>query len=247
MALLRHLFFSLCFLLSTPSFSSELKKSSALSTLGSDFLSPVTTPAWTILAVGAAATSLAYFTRNDDNYKKRDTFEQAKPLKDFGFIGEYLGYGILNIGYIGWAYTAGKLKNDEELLLNAEIMTRASMFASGLTMLGKSTISERRPGYPDDDNSFPSGHASGAFSFASVIAARHGWGWGGAAYGLAGMIAVSRVNDDFHYLHDILAGITLGAAYGWGVHYNASRGSRVWMTLIPTPRGGAGFALGSEF
>lgn len=245
MAVLKHFF--LFFFLSINLGYTKEKEHSFFSTVGSDLISPVTTPAWTILAAGTVATSVAYFTRNNSTYKKRDTFTEAKPLKDFGFIGEYLGYGVLNLGYIGWAYSVGKINNDQEMLLNAEIMARASFYASGLTMLGKSTISERRPGYPDDDHSFPSGHASGAFSFASVIAARHGWAWGGAAYGLAGMIAVSRVNDDFHYLHDILAGITIGAAYGWGVHYNAAKGSRLWMTLIPTARGGAGFAMGTDF
>lgn len=237
----------ICLLFLSSNALAEESESSFFSTLGSDFLSPVTTPAWTVLAAGTLATSVAYFTRNNSTYQRRETFHEAKPLKNFGFIGEYLGYGVLNVGYIGYAYTMGKLNNDEELILNAEIMARASFYASGLTLAGKNLIHARRPGFPDDPYSFPSGHSSGAFSFASVIAARHGWGWGGLAYATAGMIAVSRVNDDFHYLHDVLAGITIGVAYGWGVHYNASKGSRLWMTLIPTARGGAGFALGSDF
>jgi membrane-associated phospholipid phosphatase len=219
----------------------------ALDVVSSDLASPLTTNAKYIFIPGILATSLAYFTRNNDRYTQRETFDEAQPLGDFGFLGEYIGYGVLNITYVGVNYWLAQKYNDEKALKRAEIMARASIYSSGLTMIGKLSINERRPGFPDDKNSFPSGHASGAFSFASVIAAEHGWGWGGAAYGLAGFIAVSRINDDFHYLHDVLAGITIGASFGWGVHYNAERGSRLWMTLIPVEDKGLGFALGTSF
>lgn len=219
----------------------------ALEVVGSDLASPLTTNAKYIFIPGVLATSLAYLTRNNERYVQRETFDDAKPLGDFGFLGEYIGYGALNITYVGVNYWLAKKYNDAEALKRAEIMARASIYSSGVTMLGKLTIDERRPGFPDDKNSFPSGHASGAFSFASVIAAEHGWGWGGAAYGLAGFIAVSRINDDFHYLHDVLAGITIGASFGWGVHYNAERGSNIWMTLIPVEDKGLGLALGTSF
>lgn len=223
------------------------KESTFFKTASSDIASPLTTSAKYIFIPGVLVTSLAYFTRSHRNYAKRQTFKEAKPLGDFGFLGEYIGYGVLNIGYAGFSYWLGKKNSDPVLLKNAEVMARASLLASGWTLLGKATISERRPGYPDDENSFPSGHASGAFSFASVVTAQHGWGWGGAAYGLAGLIAISRINDDFHYLHDILAGITIGASYGWGVHYNAEKGNNYWMTLMPVRGKGMGFALGKSF
>lgn len=215
--------------------------------VGSDLASPVATNAKYILIPGVLATSLAYLTRNDGRYQKRDTFDEAKPLGDFGFLGNYIGYGALNITYVGVNYWLAKKYDDPVALKRAEVMARASVYASGLTMMGKLSINERRPGFPDDKNSFPSGHASGAFSFASVITAEHGWAWGSAAYALAGFIAVSRINDDFHYLHDVLAGITIGASFGWGVHYNAERGSRLWMTLVPAQDKGLGLAIGTSF
>lgn len=213
----------------------------------SDISSPFTTNARYIVYGGVLATSLAYFNQKNQTYQKRESFKDAKPLGDIGVIGDVLGYGLLNVGYIAYFTWKGRSAQDEKSMLNAEVMARASLYSTGLTMLLKNTISEKRPGYPDDQNSFPSGHASGAFSFASVVAARHGWYYGSMAYGLAGFIAVSRVNDDFHYLHDILAGITIGAAFGWGVHYNLERGNRTWFTLIPTPERGLGIALGRSF
>ncbi|MFN8369553.1 MAG: phosphatase PAP2 family protein [Bacteriovoracaceae bacterium] len=83
----------------------------------------------------------------------------------------------------------------------------------------KSVVNEKRPGYPEKHDSFPSGHSTASFAFASYVAGEHGWWWGSAAYALAGFIAISRINDDFHYLHDTLAGATIGASYGWGIYF----------------------------
>lgn len=241
MALLKLTLLCLALLLSSQS------EAGALATIGSDLASPVTTPARYILVGGVVATSLAYATRTHRTYRKRETFGDAKPLGDLGFIGDYIGYGALNLGYMGLAYWYGEYYDDADSRLNAELMMRATSYTFTLTMIGKNLISERRPGYPDDDQSFPSGHASASFAFASVVTARHGWGWGSLAHAMAGFITVSRVNDDFHYLHDILAGITIGASYGWGVHYNAQKGRNLWFSLLPVERGGLGFALGTQF
>jgi membrane-associated phospholipid phosphatase len=68
---------------------------------------------------------------------------------------------------------------------------------------GKSSLS---------DSSFPSGHAVGAFSVATVIAHRyrqHRWvPW--AAYGLAAAISFSRVTTGAHFPSDVFLGATLG-------------------------------------
>lgn len=215
--------------------------------VASDLVSPVTTPARYILIGGSIASAVAFFNQSRNPYKKRESFKDAQPIGNFGFLGEYLGYGPLNLGYIAWASWYGHHYQSETMLKNAEIMARASLYSSSLTLALKSTISERRPGYPDDNHSFPSGHSSASFSFASVIAARHGWYYGSVAYALAGFIAVSRVNDDFHYLHDILAGITIGASYGWGVHYNATSTNGFIFGLMPMPDRGMGAMLGFNF
>jgi undecaprenyl-diphosphatase len=60
-------------------------------------------------------------------------------------------------------------------------------------------------------SSFPSGHAASAFTAATVLA-------GGPAtpflYGLAGMVAISRVYVRMHHASDIIAGAALGLAMG---------------------------------
>lgn len=218
----------------------------AATEIGADLVSPITTPARWILLGGTVTTAMMYITRKDITYRKRMSYKEAKPLGNFGIIGDYIGYGILNAFYSGYFYWDGKTNNNPDSLKAAEHMIRATTYTFGVTLALKSAINEKRPGYPDDTHSFPSGHSSASFAFASVVAAQQGWVWGGAAHALASFIAISRSNDDFHYLHDITAGITIGASFAWGVYYNLEKGNPYWFTLVPAQKG-AGVAMGLNF
>jgi membrane-associated phospholipid phosphatase len=233
--------------LTLQSSSALAEDSSVAKGLWNDLKSPVTTDAVWVLGAGTLATTMVYLTKKNVEYRQRRSFKDAKPIGDLGFIGDYIGYGLLNVSYFGYFYWDYHQNKDLESLKKAEHMLRATSYTVGLTTALKYTIKERRPGYPDDHHSFPSGHSSASFAFASVIAAQHGWVWGGFAHGLATFIATSRINDDFHYLHDVAAGITIGASFAWGVYYNLENGSDYWLTLVPTPKKGAGLAFGMDF
>jgi membrane-associated phospholipid phosphatase len=65
------------------------------------------------------------------------------------------------------------------------------------------------------DYSFPSGHATGAFTFASVIASHYQSPWVDAtAYGIAGLVGVARIRLDAHWTSDVLAGAVIGTLIG---------------------------------
>jgi membrane-associated phospholipid phosphatase len=63
-----------------------------------------------------------------------------------------------------------------------------------------------------NSSSFPSGHAAAAFSIATVMARRYGehkWvPW--VAYGVAGLISLSRISDLAHFPSDVFLGAALG-------------------------------------
>ena len=40
---------------------------------------------------------------------------------------------------------------------------------------------------------------------------------------LAGTVALSRMNDNKHYLHDVVAGATIGTAYGLGIYFRRKK------------------------
>jgi hypothetical protein len=64
-------------------------------------------------------------------------------------------------------------------------------------------------------DSFPSGHATEAFSVASVIAMRsNGWVLPTVAYAAATLVAFDRVNDRVHFASDVVAGAILGTTIG---------------------------------
>ena len=69
---------------------------------------------------------------------------------------------------------------------------------------------------PDGSNqlSFPSGHTSTAFAWATVANAHYGWKAGVPSYLAASAIGLSRITNDKHYLSDVVAGATLGFITG---------------------------------
>ncbi len=69
--------------------------------------------------------------------------------------------------------------------------------------------------FGSSNSSFPSGHATAAFSIASVVAMRSkGWLIPGIAYMAATLVAFDRVNDRAHFPSDVFAGAVFGTATG---------------------------------
>ena len=64
-------------------------------------------------------------------------------------------------------------------------------------------------------SSFPSGHASSAFLAAGLLAprSRGGLAW----YGVAVVVATSRIHVRIHHASDVVAGAALGASLAWAV------------------------------
>lgn len=80
--------------------------------------------------------------------------------------------------------------------------------STGVTYALKEAVHERRP--DGGKHSFPSGHASSAFTAAEFLRVRYGLKWGVPAYVAAAFVAYSRVEARKHYNHDVLAGAAIG-------------------------------------
>lgn len=98
--------------------------------------------------------------------------------------------------------------NDREGMLQ---LVKSAALDLAVTYGLKYSVSERRPN-GEDRQSFPSAHASVAFTSAEYLRKRYGWEYGIPAYGLASFVAYSRVETDKHYFHDVLAGAAIGIA-----------------------------------
>lgn len=211
----------------------------------SNFTSPVCTDAKYIFWTGAALSLSIRLLKHEFENEVQDRATQKNHLKHWAEVGGDIGFGYLNATYaLGQILFGGS-----EGGVRAEHMTEASLYTFGMTMAIKKSVHESRPGYPDDPDSFPSGHSSFAFAFASVVTAQHGWGWGVGAHLLAAFIGFSRINDNWHYLHDVVAGMTIGMSYGWGIYFNhKDHGKPYWLALQPTENlDGLAFAFSYQF
>jgi membrane-associated phospholipid phosphatase len=65
------------------------------------------------------------------------------------------------------------------------------------------------------DQSFPSGHATGAFSIAAVIGAHYDNPWvATTAYTIASLVGVARIEQNAHWASDVVAGGLIGGLIG---------------------------------
>jgi membrane-associated phospholipid phosphatase len=182
-----------------------------------DLESPVTTDAKWILLSGAGLT-LATAAMHHSTF---DSFENTtvanKPLGTSSKYGDWLGQMLPNGVYVGVQYLAWY--GGEPLAeYRGFMMLEATAYAAGVTTLLKYAIREPRPNSTARD-SFPSGHSTTAFAFAGIVAAEHGWYYGVPAMAMATFVGYSRINDDQHRVHDVVAGATIGLSCSYGIYY----------------------------
>ena len=118
-----------------------------------------------------------------------------------------------DIGSIGIPLTAGLIalaKDDDEGFI---MFLEGAAYTIVATHTLKVTINAERPN--GGDYSFPSGHTSSATQGAAYLQFRYGWQYGLPAYIGAGLVGLSRVQNEHHYWRDVLA----GAALATGIQY----------------------------
>ena len=92
----------------------------------------------------------------------------------------------------------------------------SALVANGVTtIILKELIGKKRPN-GSNNRSMPSGHTSHSFAVAAVANELYGHKVGTAAYLIAGLVAISRINDNDHYLSDLVVGAGLGTVIGRG-------------------------------
>lgn len=192
----------------------------------SDLASPVTTPARTWLIAGTALTTLLVVFEDQIIDPAQREVVESRPLGRFTKVGDYAGRLIPNGLYAGGMLLASAF-GSENSGSKARVMILGTVYSASIATLLKYTVREPRPNNGADRKSFPSGHTTTAFAFASVVGAEDGIGWAVPAYALAGLVAYSRMNDNQHYVHDVVAGATIGTVYGLGIHYLHGKDSKV--------------------
>jgi membrane-associated phospholipid phosphatase len=198
---------------------------------------------WVILGIGLGAAGLVHPA--DDYVQEHAT--GSKAADNFFKLGKYLGAVYTQAGVAVGLYAIGRFvtpatrdapKTNKLSHLGFDLM-RGLIVSQTVTQGIKYAVRRDRP--TGECCAFPSGHASAAFTTASILE-RH-LGYRGAWPTLLGAsyVALSRITDNRHFLSDVVFGSALGIATGWTV---VGRHGRENYALVPVPvRGGVMLTL----
>jgi len=184
----------------------------------------VETPSKQIFIYGFGGSLLMYaFLKDPHIIKFQERISKDKPLEHYYDFLDQMGRSVPNIIYAGSFFIHGLLSSSPKSFKKAEVMFKASLYSGAAVTILKQVFRENRPGGSKSKVSYPSGHATIAFAFAGVVSAEHPWYWGLGATTLASLVAVQRMGQNAHYLHDVIAGGALGYSFGWGISRYVSK------------------------
>jgi membrane-associated phospholipid phosphatase len=130
-------------------------------------------------------------------------------------LGNVMGNGVLPVTTSVLALAYGSLAHHPRASDFGSDLLRAQAVNGILTLSLKGIINRPRPsGAP---YGFPSGHTSTSFATAAVVYRHFGWKWGLPAAVAASYVGLSRLQENKHYLSDVIAGAVLGSYVGYKV------------------------------
>ena len=183
----------------------------------------------------------------DDNVQRY--FSSERRAKGLGDAGEQLGKPYVIAPMALALYGLGRLNHHQSFRDATYDVAEVTLVAASYTTVLKYATQRERP---DGSNqlSFPSGHTSNAFAWASIGAHYYGWKLGVPGYAVASLIGISRMEKNAHHLTDVLAGAGMGYMSARSVVRknseplpNPSRSPQLSFGPITDPRGrGVGFA-----
>ena len=198
---------------------------------------------WTRFGEGIAAVAVLYSADRsiyDSVQRNRTSFTNtfAKDVTPFG------GHRALELSVLMIA--GGALAHDTTTRDAGRDSLEAEFWAAGVvTPILKRAFGRARPSQGEGAHSFhtpaksspyesfPSGHATNAFAFATAVAGHYdNWIVPTIVYTLASGVAFSRVNDRAHFPSDVLAGALIGRAVAKGLLSRHGQ-SRVAWSVTP--------------
>jgi membrane-associated phospholipid phosphatase len=161
------------------------------------------------LAIGVGATgSAAAFDQDSRGFFEAGTrFGIAEEV-----VGAKVGGGWMIGGAVAGLLATSQFKGDERFRAMSYSAAQGFLLNGLFTMSIKLAVGRERPD-KSNSRSFPSGHASHSFAFATVMS--HYYPRAKIpAYLTAGFVAASRLDKDVHFLSDVVAGAALGYIVG---------------------------------
>lgn len=194
-----------------------------------------------ILLGGAALVVGLQSTRNQTIEPFQKSVSESKPLGNISGLFEVYGSFVPNLLFVGYYGYRGLNEPAEPELAKAETMLKATVYAIAITNILKYSVRSKRPCENCDSLSFPSGHTTNAFSFAGVIMGMdYPWYADVMALSFATLTGLSRINDNQHYLNDVVGGAGIGLAVGLGlteVYMGNQSDAESTLQLVPNQEG----------
>ncbi|MEO8679545.1 MAG: phosphatase PAP2 family protein [Vicinamibacterales bacterium] len=165
----------------------------------------------------------------DDNVN--EFFIDNRLASDIFRPGAVLGNVVPWVGSIT-TYAWGRLADKPRVSHVGTDLIEAQVIAAGLTQgLKYATRRERPDG--SGATSFPSGHASSTFAFATALERHLGWRYAVPAYVFASYVAASRLPANRHWLSDVVFGAAVGIIAGRTVTSNEVQPFPVAVGRVP--------------
>lgn len=180
---------------------------------------------------------------NTDNDFERGHHHFKEDWRDaFGAVGNPATHFAL----AGAWYLLGQQTMDDKTYEVGKTLFSALMINGITVMVGQAATWDRAPN--GEYGTFPSGHTSSSFVFASVMHEAYGHLVGVPLYALAGLAGYERIEDGEHYFSDVVMGGVLGLVVGHSVASGRDPEFFGWK-LMPyaSPGGGAGVAFMKTF
>jgi hypothetical protein len=159
-----------------------------------------------IFGIGTMLTLAAFATENHDQIYAN--LEQASlidvPMDVGNTYGSIWAMSGVTLGLGAFGY----MTHDQRFTQASWDLGKSLLFTTAVVGAIKFAVDRPRP--DDTHYSFPSGHTAAAFAAAPVFQHYFGWQVGMAAYSLAAFTALGRMEENKHYLSDVIAGATIG-------------------------------------
>jgi membrane-associated phospholipid phosphatase len=178
-------------------------------------------------------------------------------------IGKPFGDGIYTLPVLGVLYCCGRFSGNERLRRTALLGCESVVVSGVITGAIKYLAHKPRPSSREVDGipwggpaastahlSFPSGHSACAFAIGTVVAMEYK---GNAlvpplAYAAAALCAFSRVNDNAHWMSDVIVGSAIGHLTARAIvgRHGGGHESRLGLEPLVSNRG-TGLSLSYRF
>jgi membrane-associated phospholipid phosphatase len=156
-------------------------------------------------ALGAGATGIGFAL--DDPLQ--EYFSKEDRLGGLQTFGDKLGDAEVVVPLLGSVFVVGRLIDNQRFRDMSYDLGEAAIVSGLITSGLKLAVGRVRPN-GSNDRSFPSGHSSAWFTYASIVQRHYGTWVALPAYGLWALVATSRMDINVHYFSDVIAGAGIG-------------------------------------